>query len=234
MFEGFAETRAPGEVRRWALSAGTSVAVYAAAVAVIFTLVGTGAAAPVVKKVQVVFRPPPPAEEAPPAPARRPPPPVTNKMKVVEVEGLPPPAPLVAPPETPRAKPAEAEPSGEPVVVAIASGSRTGDYGGASIVSSSQPIHLPEAATPPQRLGNGPDPEYPEEARRAGREGLVVLKIVVDEEGRVTVADVLRGDEPFATAAVRAVRTWRYRPATLDGSPISIYRVVKVPFRLRS
>jgi protein TonB len=237
VFEQFEETRAPGEVRRWAISTGTTVAMYAAAAAAVFTLVGTGAAAPVVKKVQVVFRPPPPAEEAArPPPRRAPPPPVTKKVKVVEVEGLPPPAPLLAPAETPLEKPAEAEPTGEPVVVAVASGSGGGDYGGASISSappSSHPIHLPEAATPPQRIG-GSEPEYPEEARRAGREGLVVLKVVIDDEGRVTVAEVLRGEEPFVASAVRSVRTWRYRPATLDRNPISIYRVLKLPFRLRS
>ncbi len=236
MFERFADKRPPEDVRRFAMSAGASAAMYAAIAGAIFTLVGTGAATPVVKKVQVVFRPPPPpAEEAPPP--RRPPPPVTKKMKVVEVEGLPPPAPLVAPTETPLEKPAEAEPTGEPVV-AVASGARgDGSYGGASIgsppIRSSQPTHLPESATPPQRLGSS-DPQYPEEARRSGQEGLVILKIVIDEEGRVTAVEVLRGDDPFAPAAVRAVRTWRYRPATLGGTPISIYRIVKVPFRLRS
>jgi protein TonB len=212
------------------VSAGTSVAAYAAVAGVIFMLVGSGAAAPVARKVQVIFRPPPPVEEAPPAPRRTPP--VTKKTKVVESEALPPPAPLVAPLETPLEKPAEVEPTGEPVLVASAGGS--GSSGGAWTGSASQPIHLPEAAVPPERLEIGSEPQYPEEARRAGREGLVILKIIIDEEGRVTEVDVLRGGEPFASAAVRAVRTWRYRPATLAGTPISIYRVVKVPFRLRS
>lgn len=231
MFEGFAEKRDPGEVRRRVASAATTVAAYAAVAGVILTLVGSGAAAPVARKVQVVFRPPPPPiEEAPPRPRR--PPPVARKAKVIESDALPPPAPLAAPPEVPVEKPAEAEPTGEPVVVASAGGS-AGSLG-AWTGSSSQPVHLPEAAVPPERLEVGSEPQYPEEARRAGREGLVILKIVIDEEGQVATVDVLRGGEPFASAAVRAVRTWRYRPATLDGNPISIYRVVKVPFRLRS
>lgn len=231
MFEGFAATRDPGEARRWVASAGATVAAYAAVAGVVLMLVGSGAAAPIVKKVQVVFRPPPPPVEEPPPSPRRPPP-VAKKAKVIESEALPPPAPLVAPPEVPLEKPAEAEPTGEPVVVASAGG--IASQGGAWAGASSQPIHLPEAAVPPERLEIGSEPRYPEEARRAGREELVILKIVIDEEGRVTQVDVLRGGEPFASAAVRAVRTWRYRPATLDGNPISIYRVVKVPFRLRS
>ncbi len=241
MFEAFSEARPPGSFRRWAVSTGASVALYAAGAVAIVTLVGTQAAAPVAKKVQVVFRPPPPAEVAP-APPRPSPPPVPRsipkQVKVIESAAAPP--PLVAPQETPLEKPAEAEPTGAPVVVAGvgggsggAGGAWTGAVSAAPAAAPSQPIHLPEAAVPPQRLELGADPEYPEDARRSGREGLVVLKIVIDARGHVARLDVLRGDEPFASAAVRAVRTWRYRPATLDGNPISIFRVVKVPFRLR-
>jgi protein TonB len=217
------------------VSAGMSVALYGAAFAVVLTLIGTRAAAPVARKVQVAFRPPPPpVEVAPPPPRPAPPPTVPKKMKVVEVERLPPPAPLVAPREVPLEKPSEAEPTGAPV--AVASSGAGGSYGGASIAagpSRSQPVHLPESASPPQPLSTNAAPAYPEEARVTGREGLVILKIVIDEEGRVAQAELMRGEEPFASAAMRAVRAWRYRPAILGGNPISIYRVVKVPFRLR-
>jgi protein TonB len=158
-------------------------------------------------------------------------------MKVRPVKGLPPPRPLVAPPDVPVEKPAEAEPTGEPVEIASATGS--GRYGGAAISPGaephrSEPIHLPESASPPQALSSNVVPAYPEQARSTGREGVVILKIVIDEEGRVTSVEAMRGDEPFASAAVRAVRSWRYRPATLGGTAISIYRIVKVPFRLRN
>ncbi|MCP3097863.1 TonB family protein [Myxococcus sp. K15C18031901] len=95
------------------------------------------------------------------------------------------------------------------------------------------PVQLPEHAKAPVELAGNLQPEFPQEARAAGREGLVVLKLVVTERGEVREVTVMRGEEPFASAALRAVRTWRYQPAMLDGRPISVYRVVKVPFRLR-
>ena len=237
MFEGFSEGRDAVGARRMVVSAGMSVALYGATAAVVLTLLGTRAAAPLAKKVQVAFRPPPPpVEVTPPPPRPAPPPTVPKKMKVVEVERLPPPAPLVAPREVPLEKPSEAEPTGAPVAVASSGAGAGGSYGGASIgagPSRSQPVHLPESASPPQPLSTNAAPAYPEEARVTGREGLVILKIVIDDEGRVAQAELMRGEEPFASAAMRAVRAWRYRPAILGGNPISIYRVVKVPFRLR-
>ncbi|WP_338863602.1 TonB family protein [Myxococcus stipitatus] len=95
------------------------------------------------------------------------------------------------------------------------------------------PIQLPESAKPPVELAGNPQPEFPQEARAAGREGMVVLKLVVTVRGEVRDVTVMRGEEPFASAALRAVRTWRYQPAMLEGQPVAVYRVVKVPFRLR-
>ena len=42
----------------------------------------------------------------------------------------------------------------------------------------------------------------------------------------------LLGEEPFLSAAMAAVKRWRYQPALLDGKPISTYRLIRVPFRL--
>ncbi|MFP2931454.1 energy transducer TonB, partial [Pyxidicoccus sp. 3LG] len=98
---------------------------------------------------------------------------------------------------------------------------------------ASGPIHLPEEAKPPVELASNVRPEFPQSARSAGREGQVILKLVVTETGEVRDVTVLRGEEPFVSAAVRAVSTWRYQPAVLEGRPIAVHRVVKVPFRLR-
>lgn len=243
MFEGFSQKTDPGSGRRMAVSTLASAGAFAALAALVMAFAGAAAVPAVAKKVQVVFRPPPPPapvpEAAPPPPPQAPPPaPRKLKTTTVAADALPPPAPLVAPKEVPAEALAEAEPTGEPVAIASASG---GGYGGASsgrpaaAVSTvgRAPVHLPERAAPPVALGSNRPPPYPEDARVRGAEGQVILKIVIDQEGRVASVAVMRGDEPFVTAAVQAVRSWRYRPATLDGQPISIYRVVKVPFRLR-
>ena len=43
---------------------------------------------------------------------------------------------------------------------------------------------------------------------------------------------IVRGEEPFASAAVEAVKSWRYEPARYKGLPISVYRTFQVTFRL--
>jgi protein TonB len=242
MFDGFtaAPTRA---ARRLALSAGASIGVYLLVGAGLLAVAGATAAPVAKKRVEVVFRPPPPppppAPEAapPPPPPPRPAAPPPRTLATRQVANLPPPAPLVAPTEVPLEKPLEGEPTGEAIVVAAASAS-SGGYGewvSAQAPSpASAPIHLPEHATPPVPSSTNRQPEFPQEARERGLSGVVVLRIVIDARGAVTKLEALRGEEPFVTAAVSAVRTWRYEPAKLDGAPVAHFRIVRVPFRLET
>jgi TonB family protein len=126
----------------------------------------------------------------------------------------PPPDPVAPPPPPPPPPPPEPKP--EPAVV------------------KKGPIQLPEDADPPVADDDNPQPEYPEAARAAGTTGEVVLKIVIGENGRVERVQVLRGDPLFADAAVAAVKRWRYTPAKVDGESVSCYRVLRIPFRLKS
>lgn len=77
-------------------------------------------------------------------------------------------------------------------------------------------------------------PRYTELARRAGIQGLVVLKAVIDERGYVTNLEIERG-QPMGLdqAAVEAVRTWRFKPATLHGRPVKVYYYLTVNFQLQ-
>jgi TonB family protein len=86
--------------------------------------------------------------------------------------------------------------------------------------------------TQPEAIAQ-PTPRYPTTARVAGREGTVVLEAVIDEQGRVSKVQVLRGlglgcDE----AAVEAVERWRFRPATLQGRPIPVLYTLTVHFKI--
>lgn len=240
MFDGFSTARDAVASKRFAFSAGASIAIYSLLGAGLVALAGATAAPEVKKRVEVVFRPPPPPPEpevAPPPPPPRPAPPPPRTLKTKEVAALPPPVALVAPTEVPLEKPAEAEPTGEPIAVAAAPAGGHG-YGGsatgATAASASQPIHLPENATPPVPSSSNRQPEYPREARERGLSGTVVLRIVIDALGAVSRVEVLRGEEPFVGAAVKAVRSWRYEPAKLDGAPVAHFRIVRVPFRLES
>lgn len=76
-------------------------------------------------------------------------------------------------------------------------------------------------------------PRYTEVARRAGVQGVVLLRLEVDEEGKVADVDV-RKDLPMGLTneAVRSARAWRYEPARLDGRPVGVSFDVAVRFAL--
>jgi periplasmic protein TonB len=61
---------------------------------------------------------------------------------------------------------------------------------------------------------------------------MVVLKIVVQADGTVGKVEVVRGEEPFLSAAIAAVKAWTYEPAKYQGKPIAVYRIIQMPFRL--
>jgi protein TonB len=154
------------------------------------------------------------------------------------------PAPIVAPTAVPLNKPPEADKevvaaapmavggTGALVPGGVVGGTGTGDTlaGGGGRAA---PINLPESGTPPEPLASNVLPEYPSDARSKGLEGMVILKGVVELDGRVTGLKVMRGDEPFASAALSAVKTWRFKPAVVGGQPAAVYRIFKVPFRLK-
>jgi protein TonB len=73
-------------------------------------------------------------------------------------------------------------------------------------------------------------PEYPALARRRAVLGVVRLEVLIDEHGDVQSVKVLSGDVVLGAAAKNAVRTWKYRPATLNGQPIAIKSEVDIVF----
>ena len=96
----------------------------------------------------------------------------------------------------------------------------------------------------PYRVGNGvkppsilfrQEPEYSEEARRAGAIATVVVSTVIDEQGRPgsvkVVAPVGMGlDE----SAVHTVETWQFKPGTKNEQPVPVIANIEVNFRLLS
>ena len=74
-------------------------------------------------------------------------------------------------------------------------------------------------------------PAYPTLSRRFGETGTVVLRVELDESGRVAVARVSSssGHARLDEAALAVVKTWRCTPATRDGQPVRA--VALQPFR---
>lgn len=81
---------------------------------------------------------------------------------------------------------------------------------------------------------SGALPGYPQSARKAGREGIVTVRVLVGTDGTpasVTVR-VSSGHEDFDTAAVAAVKKWHFSPAKKGKEPVASFHDVRIRFRL--
>lgn len=115
------------------------------------------------------------------------------------------------------------------------------------LLTAAHPVpeaHAPQAAIPGQaseqrpRLIGGLETlheqlRYPQEARRMGVEGTVVLSFDVDEAGRVQDAVVVRGIGYGADAeALRVLRSARFHPGLQNGRPVRVACTLPFVFRL--
>jgi TonB family protein len=95
------------------------------------------------------------------------------------------------------------------------------------------PIRMGGDVTRPEKV-SGPGAEYTRDARRARIQGVVILEVIIDENGNVTNVKVLK---PLPMGldhqAVEAVERWKFRPATLHGRPVAVYYNLTVNFRLQ-
>jgi len=80
------------------------------------------------------------------------------------------------------------------------------------------------------RLIHSVPPSYKAAAGSNGAEVTVVLKAVVDENGKVTDAQVVEGNAALRESAVTAVKQWRYRPYLRDGKAVPFQTIVLVDF----
>lgn len=98
-----------------------------------------------------------------------------------------------------------------------------------------------QALTVSPRPTNTPAPQYPSWAIGSGISTEVELRVLIGRDGRVRTLEVIpynvRKDiltrdlrASFDSAAVRAVRTWAFRPATQDGRAVSVWWTLRVPF----
>ena len=179
---------------------------------------------------------PRPVPTTPPAAAA---PIVRPEQKVRHLDKPPPPKPFRAPREVPKDVPREADPSQDKGVAVYgdagtgdAAGLEGGTSGGVAGGTAGGVVELPDGAQPPRLLPGATVPPYPVEARAQGKTGIVVLKVVVYADGTLGDVRVVDGDEPFTSAALRAVKSWRYEPARLNGQPIAVYREIRIPFKL--
>jgi protein TonB len=182
--------------------------------------------------VEPMAAPPPPPPPPPPAPR------AANAPKV-------PPRPIVentfvAPVEVPQEiKPEEGLDLG--VEGGVAGGVEGGVPGGVvgGVVGG-----LPDAPPPvvqavrvggqikePKKLKNVA-PVYPDIAKQARVQGVVILECTISPQGKVNDVKILRGIPLLDQAAIEAVKQWVYTPTLLNGVPVPVIMTVTVNFKL--
>lgn len=67
-----------------------------------------------------------------------------------------------------------------------------------------------------------PDPAYPPIAKAAHATGQVIVKVVVDETGRVVTAEAVSGHPLLQAAAIAAARQAKFSPTLVDGKPVRV------------
>ena len=77
-------------------------------------------------------------------------------------------------------------------------------------------------------------PEYPLEAQAKGITGEVKIRISIHQEGHLGEAVPLSGHPLLQTAALAAVKQWRWRPIMYDGPPLYTQGTLTIHFPPRS
>ncbi len=180
--------------------------------------------------------------QAPPPPPPPPPPPkAAAPMKPVVQQAAP--APVVQPVAIPDKVPTKSSGTGDEGVEGGVEGGVAGGIPGGvpgGVVGGVQggvvdepPIRIGGEVVPPV-LESRISPVYPEIARKARVQGVVIVEAIIDKQGNVTDARVLRGlPMGVSEAATAAIQKWKYKPATLNGRPVSVYLTVTVTFTLQ-
>jgi len=87
-------------------------------------------------------------------------------------------------------------------------------------------------STPPVPIGRA-KPDYPFELRRDGITGEAIVEFIVNKEGKVSSAHVVRTTHPgFVAPAVEAVLNWKFKPGTKNGRKVATRMQVPIVFAL--
>ena len=105
----------------------------------------------------------------------------------------------------------------------------------ARVFLTERPVTLEtELLIPPELVEDTP-PLYTESAFDRGIEGRVILRIIIRKDGLIGAVRLHQTLETgLDSAAIAAVRTWKFKPASVDGAPINVLADVEVDFSLQT
>lgn len=186
---------------------------------------------------------PPTAPELPPTPSAGPLLPVVSKVKITR--------PGLTQTPTEQVRRSENETSVLTPVANLAAGlgvadktAETGLTGNAPAataelaLTTTPALSAPSAASLPSTSAdylNNPSPSYPAISRRLGEQGKVVIRVLIDKDGRPQQGDIDQssGHSRLDQAALRAVMGWRYVPGQRNGIAQDMWFNVPIHFALQ-
>ena len=115
------------------------------------------------------------------------------------------------------------------------------------LVGASEPLakvcsqtNRPPCATPPQAV-SAPSPEVAQppggtgkkQASEKGKKGVSVLSMIVEPDGSTSHIRIVKPvGYGLDEKAIEAVKTWKFKPATLNGKPVAVQIAVEIKFHL--
>lgn len=122
------------------------------------------------------------------------------------------------------------------VVGGVAGGVVGGTLGGViggQIGGAGTALHVGGDVLPPETTYRV-QPEYTELARKARVEGIVIIEAIIDQNGNVTDARILKGlPLGLNETALQAVKQWKFKPGTLHGEPVPVIFNLTINYRLQ-
>jgi TonB family protein len=107
-----------------------------------------------------------------------------------------------------------------------------GPFGQDASASQDDPLKLRPGDTPPKAI-HTPEAEFSDEARRGKFEGVVIVSLVVTEEGLPADLRLVRSaGHGLDEKALEAVSQYRFQPAMRNGQPVAVRISVEISFRL--
>jgi TonB family protein len=109
------------------------------------------------------------------------------------------------------------------------SGSGTGSDSGKGHDTGSGVLQLTQVS-----LSHAPPPRYPDAARKDSKQGRVLLRVLVDEEGKSKIVEIYlsSGSRILDQAAAENVTRWSFSPARYGGTPTASWVKIPVDFRI--
>jgi protein TonB len=166
-------------------------------------------------------------------PLEREPPPLPPSLPDVPAPEVPEPRPqqIVAPP------PIERSPAPAPTMTIIATPPPPAPP--VAVIAEPRPRTPSDAPVSSDNLAlkliSATPPRYPVASRRAREQGVVLLDVLLGEDGSVDDISVKRssGHDRLDDAARLVVRRWRWSPTIVDGKAVRVRGIVRIPFELR-